>query len=183
VNSHVLLDLLKMAVGETTDALPARGRVSIQARGLWAKGSSAGSADSVYPNTNWKPPSILHHVSLGIRDLKLSSAFYDAALGALGFYRVFEDETAVGYGLVDGQDLLCLKLRPAAAAPGAGFHLAFSAPSRSAVDAFHQAALRVGGHDNGPPGLRPNYGPHYYAAFLIDPDGHHIEAVTNVPLG
>ena len=124
---------------------------------------------------------MLHHISFGVRDLKLSGAFYDAALGALGFRRVFEDETAVGYGLESGKDLFCLKLRPAAAAPGPGFHVAFSAPSRSAVDAFHRDALRVGGRDNGPPDLRPNYGPHYYAAFLVDPDGHRIEAVTKAP--
>jgi catechol 2,3-dioxygenase-like lactoylglutathione lyase family enzyme len=126
---------------------------------------------------------MLHHISLGVRDLNLSGAFYDAALGALGFRRVFEDETAVGYGLVDGQDKLCLKLCPDAAAPGPGFHLAFAASSRAAVDAFHQAALRVGGQDNGAPGLRPDYGPLYYAAFLIDPDGYRIEVVTKTPPG
>ncbi|HEX2012768.1 MAG TPA: VOC family protein [Roseateles sp.] len=124
---------------------------------------------------------MLHHISLGVGDLIRSGAFYDAALGALGFRRVFEDETAIGYGLVDGQDLLCLKLRPGAAAPGPGFHLAFAAPTRAAVHAFHEAALRVGGLDNGAPGLRPDYGPHYYAAFLVDPDGHRIEAVINAP--
>lgn len=122
---------------------------------------------------------MLHHISLGVRDIAHSSAFYDAALGALGFRRVFEDETAVGYGLVDGQDLLCLKLRTEAVPPGPGFHLAFSAPSRPAVDAFHSAALRIGGHDNGAPGLRPDYGDNYYVAFLVDPDGHRIEAVIN----
>ncbi|MET3130774.1 catechol 2,3-dioxygenase-like lactoylglutathione lyase family enzyme [Oxalobacteraceae bacterium GrIS 1.11] len=94
---------------------------------------------------------------------------------------LFEDETAVGYGLIEDKDLLCLKLRPASAPPGPGFHLAFSAPFRSAVDAFHACALRVGGSDNGAPGLREEYGPHYYAAFLVDPDGHRIEAVINVP--
>jgi catechol 2,3-dioxygenase-like lactoylglutathione lyase family enzyme len=124
---------------------------------------------------------MLHHISFGVRDLELSGAFYDAALGALGFRRVFEDNTAIGYGLVDGQDKFCLKLRPAAEAPGIGFHLAFSAPSRSAVDIFYESALRIGGQDNGAPGLRPHYGPTYYAAFLIDPDGHRIEAVTKVP--
>jgi len=124
---------------------------------------------------------MLHHISLGVQNLELAGAFYDAALGAPGFRRVFEDQTAIGYGLVDGKDLLYLKLRPAVTAPGLGFHLAFSAPSRSAVDAFHQAALRTGGQDNGAPGLRPHYGPHYYAAFLIDPDGHRIEAVTKAP--
>jgi catechol 2,3-dioxygenase-like lactoylglutathione lyase family enzyme len=64
---------------------------------------------------------MFHHVSFGVRDLKRSGAFYDAALGALGFRRVFEDETAVGYGLEDGKDLFCLKLRPAAVAPGKRF--------------------------------------------------------------
>jgi catechol 2,3-dioxygenase-like lactoylglutathione lyase family enzyme len=126
---------------------------------------------------------MLHHISLGVRDLALSGAFYDAALGALGFRRVFEDETAVGYGLVDGEDLLCLKLRTDAVAPCPGFHLAFSAPSRFAVEQFHQCALRVGGTDNGAPGLRPHYGANYYAAFLVDPDGHRIEAVLNAPVG
>jgi catechol 2,3-dioxygenase-like lactoylglutathione lyase family enzyme len=126
---------------------------------------------------------MLHHISLGVRDLALSGAFYDAALGALGFRRVFEDETAVGYGLVDGEDLLCLKLRTDAVAPGPGFHLAFSAPSRFAVEQFHRSALRVGGTDNGAPSLRPHYGANYYAAFLVDPDGHRIEAVINAPVG
>jgi catechol 2,3-dioxygenase-like lactoylglutathione lyase family enzyme len=124
--------------------------------------------------------SLLHHVSLGVRDLALSGAFYDAALAALGYRRVFSGDAAIGYGLVDDQDWLLLNLEADPAPPGAGFHLAFSAPSRAAVDAFHANALRVGGADNGAPGLRPEYGPDYYAAFLVDPDGHRIEAVVNV---
>jgi len=120
-----------------------------------------------------------HHISLGVRDLAHAGAFYDAALGALGFRRVFEDDTAIGYGLIDDNDLLSLKLRPEATAPGDGFHLAFTATSRAAVDAFHAAALRIGGTANGMPGPRPDYGPHYYAAFFVDPDGHRIEAVIN----
>jgi catechol 2,3-dioxygenase-like lactoylglutathione lyase family enzyme len=119
---------------------------------------------------------MLHHLSLGVRDLARAGAFYDAALGALGFRRVFDGPESIGYGLVDGEDQLLLNLEPQAAAPGPGFHLAFAAPSRAAVDAFHAAALRAGGRDNGPPGLRPDYGPDYYAAFLVDPDGHRIEA-------
>lgn len=122
---------------------------------------------------------MIHHISLGVRDLALAGAFYDAALGALGFRRVFEDKTAIGYGLSDNEDILCLKLRGTALPPGPGFHLAFSAPSRQAVHAFYEAALRIGGQDNGPPGLRLNYGKNYYAAFLLDPDGHRIEAVIN----
>ena len=124
---------------------------------------------------------MIHHISIGVRDLILSGAFYDAALGALGYRRVFEDDTAIGYGLVDDEDLFCLKLRADAAPAGPGFHLSFSAPSRSAVHAVHESALQVGGQDNGEPGLRPDYGPNYYAAFLLDPDGYRIEATINAP--
>jgi catechol 2,3-dioxygenase-like lactoylglutathione lyase family enzyme len=125
---------------------------------------------------------MIHHVSHRVRNLSLSSAFYDAALGALGFRRVFEDDTAVGYGLVDEEDILCLKLSPAALPPGSGFHLAFDASSQAAVDMFHSSALNVGGKCNDKPGLRPEYGPSYYAAFLLDPDGHRIEAVAKAPV-
>ncbi|WP_140634112.1 VOC family protein [Methylibium rhizosphaerae] len=121
---------------------------------------------------------MLHHISFAVADLEASGAFYDAALGSLGYRRVFEDDTAIGYGVEDGEDQFCLKLRSPAVAPGPGFHLAFAAPSRVAVDRFHACALALGGRDNGMPGLRPDYGPNYYAAFLVDPDGHHIEAVT-----
>jgi catechol 2,3-dioxygenase-like lactoylglutathione lyase family enzyme len=124
---------------------------------------------------------MLHHLSLGVRDLELSGKFYDAVLGALGFRRVFEDDTAIGYGLVDNEDLLCLKLRDDATPPGAGFHLAFAAPSTASVHDFHKAGLQNGGRDNGGAGLRPDYGEYYYAAFLIDPDGHRIEATINGP--
>lgn len=123
---------------------------------------------------------MLHHISLGVRDLALAGAFYDAAFSALGYRRVFEDDDAIGYGLRDDEDILCLKLRPDASSPGPGFHLAFAAVTRAAVDQFHAAALAIGGSDNGAPGLRPDYGPHYYAAFLIDPDGYRIEVVTKV---
>ncbi|WEF31003.1 VOC family protein [Pseudoduganella chitinolytica] len=124
---------------------------------------------------------MIHHLSLGVRDLAASAAFYDGVLGALGFRRVFEDDDAIGYGTADDEDILCLKLRADAAAPGPGFHLAFAAAERAAVDAFHAAGLRTGGGDNGAAGLRAQYGPHYYAAFLVDPDGHRIEAVCKAP--
>ena len=129
---------------------------------------------------------MLHHLSLGVADIERAAAFYDAVLAPLGYVRVWADlrpgepDQAVGYGLPGGGDKLALKLRPSQqCALGAGFHLAFAAPDRSAVDAFHAAALRHGGRDNGGPGLRPQYGPHYYAAFVIDPDGHAVEAVMN----
>lgn len=129
---------------------------------------------------------MLHHVSLGVRDIELSARFYDAVLSALGYVRVWSDlrpaqqGQAVGYGPAGGGDKLALKQKEAAhLAAGPGFHLAFTAPSRAAVHRFHEAALRHGGQDNGTPGPRPAYGEHYYAAFVIDPDGHRIEAVIN----
>ncbi|RXT54898.1 glyoxalase/bleomycin resistance/extradiol dioxygenase family protein [Bosea sp. Tri-44] len=132
---------------------------------------------------------MLHHLSLGVCDIERAAAFYDAVLAPLGYVRVWNDlragETnqAVGYGIQGGGDGLALKHRPdGQRPPGPGFHVAFAAPGRQAVDAFHHAALRHGGRDNGVPGLRAHYGPHYYAAFVIDPDGHHIEAVFNAAI-
>ena len=126
---------------------------------------------------------MLHHVSFGVSNLERSAAFYDAALAVLGYVRVWTDTTAVGYGLAAGQDLFAVKLKASdAVAPGPGFHLAFTAPSREAVARFHAEALAHGGEDNGAPGLRPAYGPNYFAAFVIDPDGYRIEAVTTLPI-
>jgi catechol 2,3-dioxygenase-like lactoylglutathione lyase family enzyme len=132
---------------------------------------------------------MLHHISFGVSDIARAAAFYDAVLAPLGFRRVWEDirpgedDQAVGYGLTDGNDKFAIKQRAGGQlAAGPGFHLAFAAPSRAAVDAFHAAALKAGGGDNGAPGLRPDYGPGYYAAFVIDPDGFRIEAVINAVL-
>ena len=123
---------------------------------------------------------MLHHVSLGVSNLERSAGFYDAALAALGFVRVWTDRTAIGYGREGGGDKLAIKLQAhPVVAPGPGFHLAFAAPSREAVDRFHREALGHGGSDNGAPGLRPHYGPAYYAAFVVDPDGHRLEAVID----
>ena len=121
---------------------------------------------------------MLGHLSFGVRDLERAAHFYDRVLAPLGFQRVWGSERAVGFGEAGGGDKLALFARPNdARAPGPGFHLAFDAPSNAAVDAFHRAALQAGGTDDGPPGLRLNYGPTYYAAFVIDPDGHKLEAV------
>ena len=127
---------------------------------------------------------MIHHLSLGVSDILRAAAFYDAVLAPLGYERVWSDirpgepGEAVGYGLPGGGDKLALKCTgDAAQAVGAGFHVAFTAPDRQAVDRFYQEALAAGGRDNGVPGLRPHYGPSYYAAFVIDPDGHRIEAV------
>jgi catechol 2,3-dioxygenase-like lactoylglutathione lyase family enzyme len=121
---------------------------------------------------------ILGHISFGVEDLARATAFYDAALAPLGVVRVWQSDKGAGFGWPGGGDKLALFPRPGAVrAPGAGFHLAFDAPSRAAVDAFHSAALEAGGTDAGAPGLRAHYGPSYYAAFVIDPDGYKLEAV------
>ena len=126
---------------------------------------------------------MLHHISLGVSDLERAAGFYDAALGPLGYARVWTDATAIGYGEPGGGDKLAIKLRTEGAiAPGPGFHLALSAPDRDAVIRFHEAALQHGGRDNGAPGLRPHYGPNYFAAFVVDPDGYRIEAVVNATI-
>ncbi len=120
---------------------------------------------------------MLGHLSLGVADLNQTTAFYDATLAPIGFVRVWTSVKGVGYGPPGGDDKLALFPRPDAAPPGPGFHLAFDAPSREAVDAFHTAALSAGGSDAGPPGPRPHYGATYYAAFVLDPDGYKLEAV------
>lgn len=112
---------------------------------------------------------MISHLSLGVSDLEKATAFYDAALAALGFVRVFSGPESVGYGPPGGPEGLALKLRPAGAiGVDHGFHLAFPARDHAAVDRFHSAALAHGGVDDGPPGLRPDYGDDYYAAFVID---------------
>ncbi len=121
---------------------------------------------------------MLGHLSFGVTDLARAAAFYQAALAPLGYVRVWSGECAIGFGEAGGPDRLALFARPGEACPpGPGFHLAFTAPSRAAVDGFHAAALAAGGRDEGAPGPRPNYGASYYAAFVVDPDGHKLEAV------
>jgi catechol 2,3-dioxygenase-like lactoylglutathione lyase family enzyme len=121
-----------------------------------------------------------------VADIEHAAAFYDAVLAPLGYVRVWEDlrpgeaEQAVGYGPPGGGDKLAIKHRSGGSRPPEpGFHLAFAAPSRAAVALFHAAALLHGGRDQGRPGLRPHYGAHYFAAFVVDPDGHLLEAVIN----
>jgi catechol 2,3-dioxygenase-like lactoylglutathione lyase family enzyme len=120
---------------------------------------------------------VLSHLSFSVADLAKAAAFYDGVLGALGYVCAWSNEDGVGYGVPGGNDKLALFLQAGVTPPGPGFHLAFEAPSRTAVDAFHAEALRLGGRDEGAPGERPDYSPTYYAAFVIDPDGHKPEAV------
>jgi catechol 2,3-dioxygenase-like lactoylglutathione lyase family enzyme len=125
---------------------------------------------------------MLHHLSFAVSDLERSGRFYDAALGALGYVRVWSEHNGIGYGHPGGGDKFTLKANATGIAePPLGSHLAFVAPSRAAVDAWYAAAMAAGAEDNGAPGLRPHYGPSYYAAFVYDPDGYALEAVTNEP--
>ena len=118
------------------------------------------------------------HISIGVSDVDRSKRFYDAALEPLGYKCLRAARSMLGYGY--GRDTIALWVvsaeRPVPADEKSGLHFCFTAPTTDAVDAFHAAALLAGGRDNGAPGLRPIYGPDYYAAFIIDPDGYRIEA-------
>lgn len=116
-------------------------------------------------------PCLFDHVSLPVRDIARSRAFYERALKPLGV-RVILSSLGSGFALGD-QDFWIGEKEVAAAS----VHIAFAAPDRETVDAFHAAALEAGGIDNGRPGLRPHYHPGYYAAFVLDPDGNNVEAV------
>lgn len=120
---------------------------------------------------------MLHHLSLPVENLQDSIVLYDAMMKAIGYRRVLTTPTASGYGVIDGQDKLLLMQVIDARSASAGFHIAFSAPSRESVDNFYADALKHGAIDNGRPGFRKHYGPGYYAAFVVDLDGHRIEAV------
>ena len=123
------------------------------------------------------PQAMIGHVSLGVNDLPRALVFYDAVFAPLGFVRVWENAGGVGFAEAGGKERFAPFHRPGKViVPGAGFHVAFVAPSPAAVDAFYAAALAAGGKDMGPPGLRPDYEPTYYAAFVTDLDGYKIEA-------
>ncbi len=115
------------------------------------------------------------HVSIGVRDLARAKRFYDAVLQPLGYDCLSENADALGYGRDKIGFWIGKAARPVPPDTGSNLHFCFTAPRREAVDAFHVAALNIGGADNGAPGLRPEYGPDYYAAFVVDPDGYRIE--------
>ncbi len=130
---------------------------------------------------------MLDHTGITVSDFARSKEFYAAALAPLGYRILKEKADAAGFGVVDGHGASL------GHDPGGDFwiaqgepitprvHIAFNAASRAVVDAFHKAALAAGGKDNGAPGLRPHYHPSYYAAFVLDPDGHRLEAVCHRP--
>ena len=124
---------------------------------------------------NAGPPPLFDHVTLCVRDLSLSRAFYEEALKPLAVRVVQSSQGPLGF-VTDRRGDFWIKEAAPAAAP---VHVAFAARDRATVDAFHRAAVQAGGTDNGAPGLRPHYGTGYYAAFVLDPDGNNVEAVFN----
>jgi len=122
------------------------------------------------------------HVKFGVSDYAASKAFYLQALAPLGITAGTEGAPAYGIELCAQGQLATLCLFQTDEKP-AHLHLAFMAQTRQQVDEFYRAALAAGGRDNGPPGLRPKYHANYYAAFVIGPDGHNIEAVCHAAEG
>lgn len=122
---------------------------------------------------------MLHHVSIGVRDVERAAQFYDAVLATLGYRRVMEFlPYAVGYGDQHPQFWVQLPHNQQVATAGNGVHISLIARSQAAVDAFHAKAMALGAADAGAPGPRPDYGPDYYGAFFIDPDGNKLEATV-----
>jgi catechol 2,3-dioxygenase-like lactoylglutathione lyase family enzyme len=119
---------------------------------------------------------MIDHINIGVADLAASRAFYVRALAPLGYVVVLDREYGVGLGK-DGKPDFWISDRPSSAP----LHVAFAAPDRATVEAFHSEALAAGGRDNGPPGLRTHYHPSYFGAFVLDPEGNNVEAVTHRP--
>ena len=128
---------------------------------------------------------MIDHTSLNVSDFGKSKAFYLAALAPLGYQRIKElpaglaPQGAMGMGVPPKPDFWVA----GGAANSPPLHIAFRAASRAQVDAFYRAAIAAGGRDNGGPGVREHYHPNYYGAFVLDPDGHNIEAVCHDPPG
>jgi catechol 2,3-dioxygenase-like lactoylglutathione lyase family enzyme len=121
---------------------------------------------------------IIHHISLGTNDIERARGFYDAVFGVLGLRLLEASERAIDYGTGAIFVTINLPLDGKPATAGNGSHIAFSAENRAMVDDFYRVALNHGGSSDGEPGVRPEYDPHYYGAFVLDPDGNKIEAVT-----
>jgi catechol 2,3-dioxygenase-like lactoylglutathione lyase family enzyme len=122
---------------------------------------------------------VFDHVGLNVKDYDATRTFYEEALAPLGWRVVmaFDEWRAAGFGTADKPDFWVTEREPY----GTGTHIAFTASDRAAVDAFYAAALEAGGRDNGPPGIREQYHPTYYGAFVLDLDGNNVEAVCHTP--
>ena len=121
---------------------------------------------------------MIDHISVGVSDLERSASFYQATLAPLGLSRLVTRPNTVGFGKNYPEFWINLRAGMAPVAPDSGFHVCLRAKSTGDVDAFHAAALNAGGRSDGAPGLRPHDRVKYYAAFVVDPDGNRIEAVT-----
>jgi catechol 2,3-dioxygenase-like lactoylglutathione lyase family enzyme len=121
---------------------------------------------------------MIDHVSVGVADLERAARFYEAALAALGLSRVVTRPKTIGFGKAYPEFWINLRQGMATVPPESGTHICLRAKTVAEVDAFHAAALSAGGSSDGAPGLRPHDRVKYYAAFVRDPDGNRIEAVT-----
>lgn len=121
---------------------------------------------------------MIHHVSLGTNDIARARAFYDAVLAVLGIRLLNSDAQSADCGTASFGFSLETPVDGKPASPGNGVHIAFAAGRRAMVEQFYKIALDNGGTDAGAPGLRPEYDAHYFGAFVYDPDGNKIEAVT-----
>ena len=119
---------------------------------------------------------VIDHFGINCADWERSKAFYDKVLGVLGFTRQMDFDVAIGYGVEGKPDFWIQQAESVLP-----MHFAFHCEQREPVDAFHRAAIGAGGKDNGKPGLRPEYHESYYGAFVLDPDGHNVEAVCHRP--
>jgi catechol 2,3-dioxygenase-like lactoylglutathione lyase family enzyme len=120
---------------------------------------------------------MIDHTGVTVRDVVKSKRFYAAALAPLGYTLLAEFEGFAGFGVAPKPDYWIGEGAPNVPP----VHVAFRAATRAEVDEFHRAALAAGGRDNGAPGLRPHYHANYYGAFVLDPDGHNVEAVCHAP--
>jgi catechol 2,3-dioxygenase-like lactoylglutathione lyase family enzyme len=120
---------------------------------------------------------MIDHTGVSVSDVARAKAFYRAALAPLGYAMLMDFEQFAGFGVAPKPDFWIGHGVP----NGPRVHVAFRADSRAIVDAFYKAAIAAGGRDNGPPGPRPHYHDNYYGAFVLDPDGHNIEAVCHLP--
>jgi catechol 2,3-dioxygenase-like lactoylglutathione lyase family enzyme len=121
---------------------------------------------------------MIDHVSVGVIDLERSGRFYEATLASLGLSRLVTRPATIGFGKTYPEFWINLRAGMAPVEEGSGVHICLRAKSAAEVDAFHAAALNAGGGCDGAPGLRPHDRVRYYAAFVVDPDGNRIEAVT-----